>query len=90
MNISSVSCSHVNNTHIAHYLYKHAACGHCCCVSPAGGLISAIFDETFGVLLYAAGRWGHADCTMVFTARLEVDYKKVRPVLTPLAVVVGV
>lgn len=44
---------------------------------PAGGLISAIFDETFGILLYAAGRWGHFDLSMVFTARLEVDYKKV-------------
>jgi hypothetical protein len=40
-------------------------------------LISAIFDETFGILLYAAGRWGHFDLSMVFTARLEVDYKKV-------------
>jgi hypothetical protein len=47
------------------------------CVCAAGGFISAIFDETFGVLLYAAGRWGHMDFTMVFTARLEVDYKKV-------------
>lgn len=46
-------------------------------VCAAGGFISAIFDETFGVLLYAAGRWGHMDFTMVFTARLEVDYKKV-------------
>lgn len=34
--------------------------------------------QTFGVLLYAAGRWGHLDLEHgVFTARLEVDYKKV-------------
>jgi hypothetical protein len=55
--------------------HTHIPCQH------TGGLISAIFDETFGVLLYAAGRWGHFDCTMVFTARLEVDYKKVRAAL---------
>jgi hypothetical protein len=45
-----------------------------------GGLTSAIFDETFGVLLYAAGRYNHLELEHgVFTARLEVDYKKVRP-----------
>lgn len=34
--------------------------------------------QTFGVLLYAAGRWNHLDLEHgVFTARLEVDYKKV-------------
>jgi hypothetical protein len=44
-----------------------------------GGLTSAIFDETFGVLLYAAGRYNHLELEHgVFTARLEVDYKKVR------------
>jgi hypothetical protein len=43
-----------------------------------GGLTSAIFDETFGVLLYAAGRYNHLELEHgVFTARLEVDYKKV-------------
>jgi hypothetical protein len=49
-------------------------------LSPAqGGLTSAIFDETFGVLLYAAGRYNHLELEHgVFTARLEVDYKKVR------------
>jgi len=58
------------------WLKSTAAAPRACPVS-VGGLISAIFDETFGVLLYAAGRWGHFDLTMVFTARLEVDYKKV-------------
>eukprot|EP00878_Enallax_costatus_P006060 GHUV01006356.1.p1 GENE.GHUV01006356.1~~GHUV01006356.1.p1 ORF type:complete len:260 (+),score=57.05 GHUV01006356.1:286-1065(+) len=53
-------------------------CGHPTIVH--GGLTSAIFDETFGVLLYAAGRWGHLDLEHgVFTARLEVDYKKPLP-----------
>jgi hypothetical protein len=50
-------------------------CGHPTIVH--GGMISALFDETFGVLLYAAGHWGHLDLQQVFTARLEVDYKKV-------------
>lgn len=53
-------------------------CGHPTIVH--GGLTSAIFDETFGVLLYAAGHWGHLDLEHgVFTARLEVDYKKPLP-----------
>jgi Thioesterase superfamily len=50
-------------------------CGHPTIVH--GGLISAIIDETFGVLLYAAGRHGHVSLeTGVFTARLEVNYKQ--------------
>eukprot|EP00775_Hariotina_reticulata_P012077 gene12077-12217_t len=52
-------------------------CGHPAIVH--GGMISALFDETFGVLLYAAGRWGHLDLQQVFTARLEVDYQKPLP-----------
>jgi acyl-coenzyme A thioesterase PaaI-like protein len=53
-------------------------CGHPTIVH--GGLTSATFDETFGVLLYAAGRWNHLDLEHgVFTARLEVDYKKPLP-----------
>lgn len=44
-----------------------------CTWLPAGALL-----QTFGVLLYAAGRWCHLDLEHgVFTARLEVDYKKV-------------
>eukprot|EP00879_Flechtneria_rotunda_P012590 GHRR01013147.1.p1 GENE.GHRR01013147.1~~GHRR01013147.1.p1 ORF type:complete len:184 (+),score=33.99 GHRR01013147.1:313-864(+) len=54
-------------------------CGHPTIVH--GGLISAVFDETFGVLLYAEGRYGTLELSMVFTARLEVDYKKVQPLL---------
>uniref|UniRef100_A0A383VFX8 Thioesterase domain-containing protein n=1 Tax=Tetradesmus obliquus TaxID=3088 RepID=A0A383VFX8_TETOB len=53
-------------------------CGHPTIVH--GGLTSAIFDETFGVLLYAAGRYSHLELEHgVFTARLEVDYKKPLP-----------
>ncbi|KAF6264405.1 HotDog domain-containing protein [Scenedesmus sp. NREL 46B-D3] len=53
-------------------------CGHPTIVH--GGLTSAIFDETFGVLLYAAGRYKHLELEHgVFTARLEVDYKKPLP-----------
>lgn len=69
-----------SRTHtLAHlHTYTHTHPRNTLLLVPAGGLISAIFDETFGVLLYAAMRWGHFDVGMVFTARLEVDYKKVR------------
>jgi hypothetical protein len=56
-----------------------SVCAALLCVRVQGGLTSAIFDETFGVLLYAAGRYNHLELEHgVFTARLEVDYKKVR------------
>jgi hypothetical protein len=51
-------------------------CGHPSIVH--GGLISAIFDETFGALLWTAKSLGHMESSKVFTARLEVDFKKVR------------
>ena len=50
-------------------------CGHPSIVH--GGLISAIFDETFGALLWTAKSLGHMESSKVFTARLEVDFKKV-------------
>lgn len=52
-------------------------CGHRAIVH--GGLTSAIFDETMGALLYSCRQHQQLDFGAVFTARLEVDYKKPVP-----------
>lgn len=66
-----------DNTHQIHNILQLGVpvCGHPTLVH--GGLTSAIFDETFGALLFTLKRRGFEHITTVFTARLEVDYKKV-------------
>lgn len=34
-----------------------------------------MFDEVFGICLFAAGRYGHMELGQVFTAHLAVDFK---------------